>query len=109
MVAVDRSGTVRGAASIMVQTLDPPFVPGRRCLVGRFALDPSCPAAALFAPLVALGCRFAEARGAVRVELTDLSAPGTDLYEAALAIGARPWSHIVQRASPVPCPRRPRG
>ena len=109
MVAVDRAGTVRGAASIMVQTLDPPFVPGRRCLVGRFAFDPACPAGALFAPLVSLGCRFAEARGAARVELTDLSAPGTDLYEAALAIGARPWSHIVQRASPVPCPRRPRG
>jgi GNAT superfamily N-acetyltransferase len=109
IVAVDRWGTVRGAASIIVQTLDPPFIAVRRSLVGRFALDPAYPALALLAPLVALGCRFAESRGAVRVELTDLSAPGTDLYEAALAIGARPWSHVVQRPSSVPCPRQPHG
>ncbi len=109
IVAVDRWGIVRGAASIIVQTLDPPFITVRRSLVGRFALDPAYPALALLAPLVALGCRFAEARGAARVELTDLSAPGSDLYEAALAIGARPWSHVVQRRPPVPCPRQPHG
>ena len=51
----------------------------------------------LLAPLVALGCRFAEARGARRVELTDLPAPGSDLYDAALALGARPWSRVVLR------------
>jgi GNAT superfamily N-acetyltransferase len=109
IVAVDRWGAVRGVASVIVQTLDPPFIAVRRSLVGRFALDPAYPTLALLAPLVALGCRFAEARGAARVELTDLSAPGTDLYEAALAIGARPWSHVVQRPSPVPCPRPPHG
>jgi hypothetical protein len=90
-------GAVRGAASVVVQTLDPPFLPVRRALVGRFALDPVCPPAALLGPLVVLGCRFAEARGAGRVELTDLSAPGTPLYEAALALGARPWSRVVVR------------
>ena len=107
LVAVDRAGVVRGAASVIVQTLEPPFLPVRRSLIGRFALDPACPPLALLAPLVALGCRFAEARGASRVELTDLSAPGTDLYDAALAIGARPWSRVVQRPSPVPCPLPP--
>jgi GNAT superfamily N-acetyltransferase len=107
LVAVDRAGVVRGAASVIVQTLEPPFLPVRRSLIGRFALDPACPPLALLAPLVALGCRFAQARGASRVELTDLSAPGTDLYDAALAIGARPWSRVVQRPSPVPCPLPP--
>jgi GNAT superfamily N-acetyltransferase len=109
LVAVDRTGTVRGAASVVVQTLDPPFLPVRRALVGRFALDPGCAPAGLVRPLVALGCRFAESRGAARVELTDLTAPGTALHDAALALGARPWSRVVIRQSPVPCPSQPHG
>ena len=109
ILAVDRDGTVRGAASVIIQTLDPPFLAVRRALIGRFALDPAYPALALLAPLVAMGCAFAGTRGAPRVELTDLSAPGTDLYDAALAIGARPWSRVVQRQSPVPCPLSPHG
>ena len=109
IVVVDRAGLVRGAASTVVQTLDPPFLAVRRSLIGRFALDPACPPLALLAPLVALGCRFAEARGARRVELTDLPAPGSDLYDAARALGARPWSRVVVRPSPVPCPLRPPG
>jgi GNAT superfamily N-acetyltransferase len=109
LVVVDRTGAVRGAASVAVQTLDPPFVPGRRALVGRFALDPAWPPGPLVAPLVALGCRIAESRGAARVELTDLSAPGTDLHNAVLATGARAWSRVVQWSSPVACPLQPRG
>jgi GNAT superfamily N-acetyltransferase len=99
LVAVDPGGAVRGAASVIVQTLEPPFVPLRRALVGRFALDPACPTAALVAPLVAAGCRFAAERGASRVELTDLSAPGTPLYDEAIAVGAEPWSRVVTRLS----------
>ena len=64
IVAVDREGRVRGAASVIVQTLEPPFLAVRRSLVGRFALDPACPPLALLVPLVALACRFA--RGARR-------------------------------------------
>jgi GNAT superfamily N-acetyltransferase len=109
LVVVDRTGTVRGAASVVVQTLDPPFLPVRRSLIGRFALDPGWPPATLLAPLVALGCRFAGERGAVGAELTDLPAPGSDLYDAAILLGARPWSRLVLRRSPVPCPRPPHG
>ena len=109
LVAIDRAGYVRGAASVVVQTLDPPFLPVRRALVGRFALDPVCAPAALVVPLVAAGCRFAESRGAARVEVTDLTAPGTALHDAALAAGARPWSRVVVRQSPVPCPAPPHG
>jgi hypothetical protein len=109
VVAIDPDGAIRGAASVMIQTLDPPFLPVRRALVGRFALDPTLPPAALLGALVAQGCRFAEARGAARVELTDLSAPGTALHDAALAIGALPWSRVVLRSPPIPCPLPPRG
>jgi GNAT superfamily N-acetyltransferase len=99
LVAVDPAGAVRGAASVIVQTLEPPFLPLRRALVGRFALDPACPTAALVAPLVAAGCRFAAERGAARVELTDLSAPGTPLHDAAITLGAAPWSRVVTRVT----------
>jgi GNAT superfamily N-acetyltransferase len=97
LVLVDASGVVRGAASFSVHTLEPPFVPMRRALLGRFALDPALAATPLFAPLVALARRLALARGAAHVELTDLSAPGTELHDAALAAGARPWSRVVTR------------
>jgi hypothetical protein len=77
--------------------------------VGRYAFDPAYPATALVASLFALGCRYAESRGAARVELTDLTAPRTELHEAALALGARPWSRVVLRETPVPCPLPPHG
>jgi hypothetical protein len=99
MVAVDAAGSVRGVASVTVHTLEPPFVAARRALVGRFALDEACPAMPVLAPLVGLGCKLALTRGANLIELTDLSAPGTELYEAALATGARPWSRVVTTAT----------
>ncbi len=97
LVAIDAAGVVRGAASFTVHALEPPFLPMRRALVGRFAIDSASPALPIFAPLVALGCRMATSQGAQHVELTDLSAPGTDLYEAALAVGAVPWSRVVTK------------
>jgi GNAT superfamily N-acetyltransferase len=99
LVAVDASGAVRGSASFSVHTLEPPFVPMRRALLGRFALDPACPSAPLVAPLVALARRLALSRGAAQVELTDLSGPGTELHDAALATGARPWSRVVTKGA----------
>lgn len=100
IVVVDRGGAVRGAASFAVNTLEPPFLPIKRAMIGRFALDPARPPAPLVAPLVALGCRLAGARGAPTIELTDLSAPRTPLHEAAIAAGARPWSRVVTKLIP---------
>jgi hypothetical protein len=31
------------------------------------------------------------------MELSDLTQPGTPLYDAALATGARPWSRVVEK------------
>ncbi|HXX67228.1 MAG TPA: GNAT family N-acetyltransferase [Polyangiaceae bacterium] len=97
VVAVDGAGVVRGVASAAVQLLEPPFLPIRRALIGRFALDPACRARPVVQAIVAWGCRWAASQGAHYAELTDLSAPGTELYDAALAIGARPWSRLVIR------------
>ena len=52
LVATDRSGQVRASATFGTGSLDPPFVSGRRALLGRFAADPALDAAALTAPIV---------------------------------------------------------
>ena len=98
LVAVDAANTVRGVASFTVHTLEPPFVPLRRALVGRFGLDPALPAKPLAMSLMALGCRLARAQCAPHVELTDLSPPDTDLHDAALDVGGQAWSRVVLRA-----------
>lgn len=95
IVALDRAGLVRASAAFTTHALEPPFITMRRALVGRFALDPACPAGPLVAPMVALACRMALSQGAPLVELTDLSAPGTPLHDAALAAGAQAWSSVM--------------
>lgn len=97
LVVTDAAGAVRGASSFAVNSLEPPFLPTRRAMVGRFALDPALPPEPLVGPLVAFGRRLAAHRGAATVELTDLSAPGTSLHNAARASGASPWSRVVTR------------
>jgi len=97
LVVVDESRVVRGSASLTVMSLDPPFVPARRGLLGRFAVDPALDPRPLVAPLVRLGRRLAFMRGAATLELTDLDPPSSPLHEGALATGARPWSRIVER------------
>jgi GNAT superfamily N-acetyltransferase len=97
LVTVDAKGHVRAAASVAVAPLDPPFAPTKRSLLGRFAIDPAGDPHALVAPLIALACRIAASRDAPTMELTDLTAPNTGLYRAALALGARPWSRIVTK------------
>jgi GNAT superfamily N-acetyltransferase len=99
LVAVDADGSVRAAAGFTVHTLEPPFVPMRRALIGRFAIDPAFSPFDFVAPLVALACRLALSRAAPHVELTDLSAPGTELHDAALATGASVWSRVVARTA----------
>jgi GNAT superfamily N-acetyltransferase len=95
IVAIDAAGAVRGMASFTAHGLESPFLPIRRALVGRFALDPDWAADPLIAELVGFGRRLAVLQRAQYVELTDLSAPGTDLYDAVLATGALAWSHVV--------------
>ncbi|MBX3208623.1 MAG: GNAT family N-acetyltransferase [Labilithrix sp.] len=97
LVVVDEHQVVRGSASLSVMSLDPPFVPARRGLLGRFAVDPALDPRPLVAPLVRLGRRLAHLRGAATLELTDLDPPASPLNEGALATGARPWSRIVER------------
>jgi GNAT superfamily N-acetyltransferase len=97
IVAFDDEGMIFGAASFTVQGLEPPFLPASRALLGRFALDRTAPAVPIVAALAGLACRLATSRGAAHVELTDLSSPCTELYDAAIAVGARPWSRIVTR------------
>jgi GNAT superfamily N-acetyltransferase len=104
LVAVDADRVVRGVASFTVHGLEPPFVPTSRALLGRFALDREAPALPIVASLVALACRLGASRGAPHVELTDLSAPGTDLHDAAKAAGARDWSRVVMRNACPPFP-----
>lgn len=101
LVVVDRENIVRASASLTVMSLDPPFIPARRGLLGRFAVDPALdPLVAVpqvISPLVRLGRRLALLRGAATLELTDLDPPGAPLYAGALRTGARPWSRIVER------------
>jgi GNAT superfamily N-acetyltransferase len=97
LVCVDGEGTVQALASFALQALEPPFEHGTRALAGRFAVADGAPARTAMTALVSLACRMALSHGAPCVELTDLPAPGTDLYEATLALGARPWSRVVTR------------
>lgn len=95
LVACDATGTVRAAASFAVHALEPPFLPDRRALVGRFSADPSCSVDRSLRALVALSSQMALSRGAPFVEITDLTPPGTGLYDAAIASGGHPWSRVV--------------
>jgi GNAT superfamily N-acetyltransferase len=105
LVAPDASGSVRAAATFAVQMLEPPFVSARRAWVGRFAFDAAAPSAPLLTELLSLSRRLAIARGADRLEVADLSEPGTELHDAALAAGARTWSRILMKPACYAAPR----
>ncbi|CAN5924219.1 hypothetical protein BH11MYX4_BH11MYX4_58840 [soil metagenome] len=97
LVAVDHGGMVRASASLTVMSLDPPFLPARRGLLGRFAVDPALDPRPLVSTLMRLGRRIALVRGAATLELTDLDPPGHPLHEGTRLVGAAPWSRIVER------------
>jgi GNAT superfamily N-acetyltransferase len=50
LVVVDDANNVRASASLTVMSLDPPFLPARRGLLGRFAVDPALDPRPLVAP-----------------------------------------------------------
>ncbi len=97
VVGVDEQGAVRAAVSLAVMALDPPFLPAKRGILGRFAIDPAMDPSLLVPALVGFSARVAASRGATTMELTDLTAPGTPLYEATRSMGARPWSRVVTK------------
>jgi GNAT superfamily N-acetyltransferase len=97
LVVVDRQQVVRASASLTVMSLDPPFLPARRGLLGRFAVDPAVDPLPLVGPLVRLGKRLALLRGAATLELTDLDPPGASLHRGTVDAGGLPWSRIVER------------
>jgi GNAT superfamily N-acetyltransferase len=97
LVVVDDHKAVRASASLTVMSLDPPFLPARRGLLGRFAIDPALDPRPLVAPLIRLGKKLAALRGAATLELTDLDPPSGPLQQGAVAAGAQPWSRIVER------------
>lgn len=98
LVALDPQNAVRASATLLVMTLDPPFLPVRRAALTRISVDPALDPTPLVAELVELGVQIASRWGASTLEITDLSAPGTPLHDAALRTGASPWSRVVTRA-----------
>jgi hypothetical protein len=97
VVALDALGAVRASATLVVMTLDPPFLPVRRAALTRTTVDPALDPAPLVATLVAFGAVVAARWGAPTLEITDLGAPGTPLHDAVLRTGATPWSRLVMR------------
>jgi len=100
LVVVDSKDSVHGAASFGTSLLDPPFLPTKRAVLARFALDPAIDPKCLVAPLVAEACALARDVGARGIELVDLPSPGAPLFAALFGphgIGAQPWSRIVLR------------
>jgi GNAT superfamily N-acetyltransferase len=99
LVACDRHGNVTASASFAVGMLEAPFVPSRRAVMGRFAVDPSLDPTALIAAMVSFGKRLAAQRSVPYIELTDLTPPDTPVYQATLAASAVPWSRIYCKVS----------
>jgi len=105
LVALDQSGAVRACATLLVMTLDPPFLPIRRAALARASVDPAVDPSELLPPLVELAAHVAARNGAATLEITDLPPPSTPMYEAVRRTGAVPWSRVVTRlVRPLPRP-----
>ena len=97
LVVTDEAGTVRASASLFVAVLEPPFLPLRRAILTRLSLDGAADPAPLMEAMVPFAAQVATSWGAKTMEISDLSAPGTELHDATLATGAKPWSAIMAR------------
>lgn len=98
LVAYDQAGHVHASACVVVSSLDPPFIPTRRALLGRFGVDPAVDPRPFVRALVRAAGRVGVMQGADMLEVTDLDGPGGPLSEAAGLTGAAPWSRVVERA-----------
>lgn len=97
LVVEARDGRARASATLVTNRLDPPFVVQTRAILARVAVDPALDPLPMLRPLFALARRVSAFFGAGWLEIADLTAPGTPLFDAALSIGAAPWSRIVTR------------
>ena len=97
LVALDAANAVRASATLLVMTLDPPFLPVRRAALTRTSVDPALDPTPLVAELVELAVQIAARWGSSTLEITDLGAPASPLHEAAVRTGATPWSRVVTR------------
>ena len=97
VVALDAQGAVRASATLLVMTLDPPFLPVRRAALTRASVDPALDPTPLVESLVDFASRVSARWGAQTLEITDLGPPGSPIHEAAVRAGARPWSRVVTR------------
>jgi hypothetical protein len=102
VVAVDAAGAVRASATLVVMTLDPPFLPVRRAALTRVSVDPALDPNPLVATLGDFATMIAARWGAATLEVTDLGPPGSPLHASLVASGASPWSRVVTRLWPSP-------
>jgi GNAT superfamily N-acetyltransferase len=102
VVALDAAGAVRASGTLVVMTLDPPFLPVRRAALTRLSVDPAFDPTVLVATLVDFATAIAARWGTATLEITDLGPPGSPLHNAALQTGATPWSRLVTRLWPFP-------
>ncbi len=98
LVAFDAYGHVHASACVVVSALDPPFIPTRRALLGRFGVDPAVDPRPYVRALIRAAGRLGVMQGADMLEITDLDGPRGPLCEAAGLTGAAPWSRVVERA-----------
>ena len=98
LVALDPQGHVRASACVVVSSLDPPFIPTRRALAGRFGVDPTVDPRPYLRALIRAAGRVGVMQGADMLEVTDVDAPSQPLSQATALTGAAPWSRVVQRA-----------
>lgn len=97
LAVVDRRGIPRASGTLAFATLEPPFLPGVRAILARVSLDACVAPTPTLGPLVRLAARLAHLEGAQHLEIVDLPAPRSALYEAARALGASPWSRVALR------------
>lgn|GEM_PF-956412 len=96
-LVVEHAHAVCAAAHLSVSQLEPPFVPVARAVLSGFSAASAAHAPELFAELMSLGRHIAKLHGAPMMEITDLDAPNQPIFQAALQLGAQPWSLTMLR------------